>query len=65
MWVVTLQAQENRRRTDFDFDLWDEDVTSAAGANAVNANEWLGEGTKVNLDTFILLGTNTINPFCI
>jgi len=42
------KAQETRRRTDFDFDLWNEDVTSAVGANEVKSSEWLGEDTKVH-----------------
>ena len=43
------QAQETRRRTDFGFDLWNDDESSAV--KDIKANEWLDKGTKVSLLT--------------
>ena len=41
------QAQETRRRTDFGFDLWNDD--DSAAVKDIKANEWLDKGTKVSL----------------
>lgn len=54
MWsLFSFQAQETRRRTDFGFDLWNDDESGAA--KDIKTNEWLDKGTKVHT----LIGTRS------